>query len=113
MLRQKFALGLFDNDPKLLYVDPVVQAATMDAPAHRDLARLIAEEGVTLLKNDGNRLPLTGLGDKIKTIAVIGPNADNTHGFFDIIFFWDRLSPIVSSTSLRTVRAPWSPWCPR
>ena len=27
VLRQKFALGLFDNDSKLLYVDPVVQVS--------------------------------------------------------------------------------------
>ena len=61
------------------YVDPVKQAATVDSPPHRALARSVAEEGITLLKNDLNQLPLVGLGNNIKKIAVIGPNADNTH----------------------------------
>merc|ERR1719174_918898 len=78
VLRQKFASGLFDNNASLLYVDPAKQAATMDTPEHRSLARTVAEEGITLLKNDGV-LPLKGMGKSIRTVAVVGPNADNTH----------------------------------
>ncbi|WP_298397622.1 glycoside hydrolase family 3 C-terminal domain-containing protein [Sphingobium sp.] len=46
----------------------------VDSPAHRAIALKAAEHAVTLLKNDGNALPL--LPAKLKRIAVIGPNAD-------------------------------------
>ena len=55
------------------------RCAQVDAPSHRELARKVAEEGITLLKNTGGRLPLLGLGKGIKTVAVVGPNADNAH----------------------------------
>ena len=42
--------------------------------AHRELALQAARETITLLKNDGGLAPLDP--NKIKTIAVIGPNAD-------------------------------------
>jgi beta-glucosidase len=44
-----------------------------DFPAHRKLAREAAEESIVLLKNDRNLLPLNK--EKIRTLAVIGPNA--------------------------------------
>lgn len=45
---------------------------------HRQIARKIAGEGVVLLKNNHNILPLSK--DKVKNILVIGPNADKKHG---------------------------------
>ncbi len=42
-------------------------------PAHGQLAREVAEEAIVLLKNDNNLLSLDK--NKVKTIAVIGPNA--------------------------------------
>ena len=42
-------------------------------PAHGKLAREVAEEAIVLLKNDNHLLPLDK--NKVKTIAVIGPNA--------------------------------------
>jgi beta-glucosidase len=47
-----------------------------NAPEHQATARKVAEEGIILLKND-NILPLNA--DKVKTIAVIGANADHKH----------------------------------
>jgi len=41
---------------------------------NKDMARLVAEESMVLLKNDNNILPLKS--KKIKSIAVIGPNAN-------------------------------------
>jgi beta-glucosidase len=46
----------------------------LSSVAHRQLARAAAAAGITLLKNDGNVLPLDR--SKLRTIAVIGPNAD-------------------------------------
>ncbi len=44
-------------------------------PMHGKLACEVAEEAIVLLKNDNNLLPLNK--DKVKSIAVIGPNAAN------------------------------------
>jgi beta-glucosidase len=46
---------------------------SIDLPEHRALAREAAAEGVVLLKNAGNILPLQR--EKLTSIAVIGPNA--------------------------------------
>ncbi|MCD6385243.1 glycoside hydrolase family 3 C-terminal domain-containing protein, partial [Candidatus Sumerlaeota bacterium] len=69
ILRVKFLLGLFDEP----YVDPTYAAEISDCPEHRAIALKMARESIVLLKNDGNLLPLS---PKLKSIAVIGPNAD-------------------------------------
>ncbi len=65
MLRAMFAMGYFDQQP--------IDQGALDTPAHRQLARTVAQEGIVLLKNQNNLLPLNK--NKIKSIAVIGPNA--------------------------------------
>lgn len=45
---------------------------------HRQMARKIANQGVVLLKNNDNILPLSK--PSLKNILVIGPNADKKHG---------------------------------
>jgi beta-glucosidase len=47
---------------------------TVDLPAHENLALKGAEEGIVLLKNERALLPLDT--NKIKTLLVLGPNAD-------------------------------------
>jgi len=73
VLMTKFRLGLFD-DP---YVDPDYADKTTNGPEHRALALKAAQKVVVLLKNDKNLLPLDLA--KLKTIAVIGPNAADAH----------------------------------
>lgn len=73
VLATKFRLGLFD-DP---YVDPDYAARITNSAEHRALALKAAQEVVVLLKNQNNLLPLDA--KKIKTIAVIGPNAAGIH----------------------------------
>src|SRR6185503_15603774 len=68
VLRIKFQLGLFENPS----ADPALRAAAYDGPEARALSRRVAEESMTLLKNEGQLLPLR---PGLKTIAVIGPNA--------------------------------------
>jgi beta-glucosidase len=70
MLFWKFEMGLFD-DP---YVDPEEADKVVGCEDHRSLALTAAHEAITLLKNENNLAPLDL--SKIKTIAVIGPNAD-------------------------------------
>ena len=73
VLATKFRLGLFDNP----YVDPDYAEKTTNSADHRALALKTAQKAVILLKNDKNLLPLDLT--KLKTIAVIGPNADGVH----------------------------------
>jgi beta-xylosidase len=70
VLRDKFALGLFENP----YVaeDPV--AISTRANEGDELSRRLADESVTLIKNDGGLLPLSR---DVAKIAVIGPHADS------------------------------------
>jgi len=71
VLRLKFEAGLFDNP----YVTPAEAAKIVRCEKHKTVARQVARESIVLLKND-KTLPL----DKsIKSIAVIGPNADNIY----------------------------------
>ncbi len=72
MLLWKFKLGLFD-DP---YVDPENAARVAGSAENRKLALQGAREAITLLKNEGNVLPVN-LGT-IRKIAVIGPNANRS-----------------------------------
>ncbi|NMO94724.1 glycoside hydrolase family 3 N-terminal domain-containing protein [Paenibacillus lemnae] len=70
VLKLKFQLGLFDNP----YVDPAIAEAVIGSKEHVSLARQLAAEGIVLLKNENNLLPLSQASSG--TIAVIGPNAD-------------------------------------
>jgi hypothetical protein len=66
-------LGLFDGDPKhQKYGDLGPQNVCSED--HRDLALDAARQGIVLLKNRDNILPLSK--SKITSLAVIGPNAD-------------------------------------
>jgi beta-glucosidase len=73
VLAAKFRLGLFENP----YVDPDYAQRITNSPEHRQLALKAAQEAIVLLKNQGNLLPLNLA--KLKTIAVIGPNAADVH----------------------------------
>lgn len=52
------------------------KAGTYNTPAHREVIRKASEEGIVLLKNDENRLPLN---KNVKKLAVIGQNGDMIH----------------------------------
>jgi len=69
LLRLKFQMGLFEHP----YVDPEYAERIVNSKEHRELALQAAREGIVLLKNEKKILPLK---KDIKTIAVIGPNAD-------------------------------------
>jgi len=100
VLRQKFRLGLFERP----YVD--VERAVRGVPreAHRRLALEAARESIVLLKNEGGLLPL----DKsLRSVAVIGPNADDAFNLCgdyrsrvvlqDIVTILEGIRAIVSS----------------
>lgn len=68
-LREKFATGLFDG---AWYINVTAAQTQLDTPADRALAYRVASEGIVLLKNDKNVLPIQGVGQTIKTIALVG-----------------------------------------
>jgi beta-glucosidase len=70
ILTMKFEMGLFENP----FVEAEQAAAVFDTPAQRGLARQIAQQSIVLLKNEGETLPLR---KDLRSIAVIGPNADD------------------------------------
>ena len=71
ILRVKFLIGLFDSpyQMQLAETDKVVEN-----PEHEAVALQASRESIVLLKNDNNTLPLDI--NKVKTISVCGPNAD-------------------------------------
>jgi beta-glucosidase len=73
VLGAKFRLGLFENP----YVDSDYAGRIASSPEHQKLALEAAQETIVLLKNDGNLLPLDL--KRLKSIAVIGPNAADVH----------------------------------
>ncbi len=68
-LQKKLELGLFENP----FVDEDRVLEVFETPDQRELARDIARRSMVLLKNDGV-LPLK---KGIRTLGVIGPNADD------------------------------------
>ena len=73
VLEAKFRLGLFENP----YVDPDYAQKITNSSEHQQLALKVAQKAIVLLKNDKDLLPLDL--KKLKTIAVIGPNAADVH----------------------------------
>jgi beta-glucosidase len=69
----RFKLGLFDSPESVPYSRLTI--LDNNKPEHRAMALKAARESIVLLKNKSNFLPLK---KDIKTIAVIGPNADAT-----------------------------------
>ena len=70
VLRVKYRLGLFEHP----YADEGLEKATLLSPANLAAARELAARTFVLLKNDHETLPLSR---RLKSIAVIGPLADD------------------------------------
>ena len=68
----RFKLGMFDPDEIVPYAQIPFFVNCSDY--NNSLSRQAARESIVLLKNENNTLPLS---KNLKTIAVIGPNADN------------------------------------
>ncbi|HKE10222.1 MAG TPA: glycoside hydrolase family 3 N-terminal domain-containing protein [Myxococcota bacterium] len=69
LLRAKFQLGLFEQP----FVDEALAPCVFDTPLQRGLARRAAAASVVLLKNEQDLLPLA---KDLRSIAVLGPSAD-------------------------------------
>jgi beta-glucosidase len=70
VLELKFRLGLFENP----YVDVDRAVRVVHSQENQDLSLRAGREGIVLLKNEKSLLPLK---KNLKSVAVIGPNAEN------------------------------------
>lgn len=68
-----FKIGMFDPANRDPYAS--IGREVVECDAHKQHAYRMAQESMVLLKNTKNLLPLKA--NKIKKIAIIGPNADN------------------------------------
>src|SRR6266567_1393108 len=72
LMTARMKLGMFDPPELVPYTK--ISESELDSPAHRALARKLANESMVLLKNDGV-LPIK---PDVERIALIGPLADQT-----------------------------------
>ena len=73
LITTRLKLGMFDL-PELVPFSSIPYEKN-DCKEHRDFALKVSEKTLVLLKNKDNLLPLNK--DKIKSVAVIGPNANS------------------------------------
>lgn len=69
----RFRLGMFDPVSMVKYAQ--TPSSTLESPEHKAHSLKMAAQSIVLLKNENNILPLS---KKLKKIAVVGPNADNS-----------------------------------
>lgn len=96
VLSLKFKLGLFEKP----YVDPQVAEQVIGSKEHIELARQVAAEGIVLLKNEQEALPLS---KDSGVIAVIGPNANQ--GYNQLGDYTSPQQPMNVTTVLDGIRA--------
>ena len=95
LMRMRFKLGMFDPPEMVKYAR--IPFSENDTPAHHALSLKAARESIVLLRNEKNILPLR---KDIKTIAVIGPNADDK----EVLLGNYNGQPSVSFTALDGIR---------
>ncbi len=95
LMKTRFQLGMFDPPSMVKYAR--IPYSENDTTAHHELSLKAARESIVLLKNADNTLPLK---KTLKTIAVIGPNADDK----DVLLGNYNGQPSVSFTALDGIR---------
>ena len=85
ILETKIRMGLFEHP----YIDESRIDATLNDPAHRQLARTAVQRAVVLLRNQDALLPLDKTGKTIHSIAVIGELGDAQT---DLLSMWGALT---------------------
>lgn len=96
VLRVKFALGLFEHP----YTDESREVRGALSAANLETARKAAERSFVLLKNDAvGARPLLPLADDTKTVALIGPLADDAR---DMLGSWECRGRPSDVMTLRT-----------
>ncbi|MGE0076555.1 MAG: glycoside hydrolase family 3 C-terminal domain-containing protein [Bacteroidales bacterium] len=73
LFKIEFQLGIFDPQERVPYAS--IDRKMLDCKEHKQHAYLMAQQSMVLLKNQNSILPLDE--NKTKSIAIIGPNANN------------------------------------
>lgn len=73
LMTARMKLGMFDDDKDVPYAS--IPFELNDCDRHREFSLELAKKSLVLLKNASNTLPMDR--ERVKTIAVIGPNADS------------------------------------
>lgn len=96
ILTAKFKAGLFEKP----YPDVANIKKQVHLPAHVELAQEIAEESIILLQNENDLLPLDII--RLKSIAVVGPNADQVQ-YGDYSYTRDNKSGVTVLEGIRSL----------
>ena len=91
---------MFDPPERVPYA--AIPIEVLNSAKHQELALQVARESIVLLKNEGDLLPLS---KDIKSIAVIGPNADD----MQILLGNYHGTPVTAVTPLEGIRRKVSP----
>jgi len=94
--RVMIRLGLLDPPERVAYSKLLGDEDAWKTPGHQDVARQVALESIVLLKNTGAFLPLDK--SKLKSIAVIGPRADQ------VLLDWYSGTPPYTITPLEGIK---------
>jgi beta-glucosidase len=84
ILETKIRMGLFEHP----FIDESRIEATLNDPAHQDVARKAVQQSMVLLRNEGSLMPLDKSGKMIHSIAVIGSLGDDPN---DMLSMWGSL----------------------
>jgi beta-glucosidase len=101
LLRTRYKLGMFDPEEQVHYAQ--TPYSIVCSPPHSQLALQAARESLVLLKNENRFLPLDA--KKLKTIAVIGPNADDVPALLGS-YFGTPVDPVTPLCGLREQLEP-------
>ena len=96
----RLRLGMFDPPERVPFAS--IPYSANDAPEHRALALEAARRSIVLLKNEGGLLPLSR---GVRTLAVIGPNAND----LDVLlgnYNGQPSEPVTPLEGLRRAAAP-------
>jgi beta-glucosidase len=94
--RVMLRLGLLDPPARVPYANIKDTGDPWLTEKHKSLARLVTQKSIVLLKNEKNRLPLDR--GKLKSIAVVGPRAD------EVLLDWYSGTPPYTVTPLEGIR---------
>jgi beta-glucosidase len=94
--RVMLRLGLLDPPARVPYSKIGEGPEPWTTEEHRSLARLVTQKSVVLLKNSKNLLPLDRA--RLKSVAVIGPRAD------EVLLDWYSGTPPYTVSPLRGIR---------
>jgi beta-glucosidase len=100
LFRARFQLGMFDPPEMVPYTS--FPLSTVGSAQHRALALTAARNSIVLLKNEGVTLPLR---KDLKSIAVIGPNANDDLSLLGN-YFGTPEAPVTPLEGIRGILAP-------